>query len=278
MKAKNSIPFLLVVDGDGELTQGLVRHFLQSHLGAIGATTLREASRVLADHFINLMVLNTAVQEESGIEFLERLQRNGQHVPTIFIADRHSQTDRLRALEVGDDILQKPLHVRELVARVYAVLRRAETSRDWHLTENATLHDEPFEFAGATVHPRDLRVSFPGGKIEVVGKKELGLMAVFSSTPGVILARKDVIHRVWGLYANIRSRSLDQYVVRIRHLFRSNGCSAIDALRTVHGIGYLYVGEREVSARPPVLLEEHGARGSRRERKKEGHPLLVGNS
>ncbi|MDR2030156.1 MAG: response regulator transcription factor [Puniceicoccales bacterium] len=277
MKAKNSIPFLLVVDGDSELTQGLVRHFLQFQLGAVGASTLREASRVLADHFINLMVLNTTVQEDSGIDFLERLQHNGQYVPTIFIADRHSQTDRLRALEVGDDILQKPLHVRELVARIYAVLRRAETSRDWHLTENATLRDEPFGFAGAVVYPKDLKVVFPGGKVEVVGKKELGLMAVFASTPGVILARKDVIHRVWGLYANIRSRSLDQYVVRIRHLFRSNGCSAIDFLRTVHGIGYLYVGDRAMESRPTGRSHSYEPRQHHRERTSVEHPQLVGS-
>jgi DNA-binding response OmpR family regulator len=85
-----------------------------------------------------------------------------------------------------------------------------------------------------------MRVVFPDGTEEVVGKKEVGLMSVFAVSPGVILSRKDIIHRVWGLHANIRSRSLDQYVVRIRHLFRRNGrCSSIDFLRTVHGIGYL---------------------------------------
>ncbi|MDR3316558.1 MAG: response regulator transcription factor [Puniceicoccales bacterium] len=227
------------MDGDVELTKGIVRHFLESNFGAVGASSLHEANRILADHFVNLLVLNTNIQGYSGFEFLEQLQHNGQHIPAIFIADRHSQADRLHALAIGDDILQKPIPVRELVARVHAILRRSETSRDWHLTENTTLNDVPFEFCGAVIYPKGLRVVFSDGSEERVGKKEVGLMSVFSATPGIILSRKDIIHRVWGLHANIRSRSLDQYVVRIRQLFRRNGCATIDFLRTVHGIGYL---------------------------------------
>jgi two-component system alkaline phosphatase synthesis response regulator PhoP len=205
--------------------------------------TLREASRFLADNFVNLLVLNTNIQENSGIEFLEQLQGNGYHVPTIFITDRNSQADRLRALAVGDDIMQKPLPVKELLARVHAILRRASTSRDWHLTENATLNDEPFEFCEAVVDSREMRVVFPGGKVEMVGKKEVGLMRALASAAGTIFSRKDIIHRVWGRHANIRSRSLDQYIVRIRHLFRHNCFPINDYLRTIHGIGYLYLGK-----------------------------------
>ncbi|MDR0340003.1 MAG: response regulator transcription factor [Puniceicoccales bacterium] len=254
MKDSKLAPFVLVIDGDEELMQGVVRHFLDADLGAAGASSLREASRILADHFVNLLVLNMSVQGHSGLEFLEQLQRNGQHVPTIFIADRYSQTDRLQALEIGDDIMQKPIPVRELLARVRAVLRRAETARDWHLAENVTLNDSPFPFCGATVHPRDMRVAFPNGTLAPVGKKEVGLMAAFAATEGLILSRKDIIHRVWGLHANIRSRSLDQYVVRIRHLFRRNGCDAIDALKTVHGIGYLC----QPKEGPEMANEGHG--------------------
>lgn len=260
MKDSKLAPFVLVIDGDEELMQGIVRHFLDSDLGAFGASSLREANRILADHFVNLLILNLDVQGHSGVEYLTQLQRNGQHIPTIFIADRHSQADRLQALELGDDVMQKPLLVKELVARVRAVLRRAETARDWHLTENVTLHDSPFDFCGAGVHPNDLKVFFSDGRIEGVGKKEVGLMAAFSAAKGIILSRKDIIHRVWGLHANIRSRSLDQYVVRIRHLFRRNGCTAINSLRTIHGVGYLCMpegaDEEEVEIKRKEILAE----------------------
>jgi two-component system alkaline phosphatase synthesis response regulator PhoP len=239
MTDRTVAPLVLVVDDDCEFARGIVRHFLSANVGAVCASSLREANRILIDHFVNILIINISVNGSSGFTFLEQLHSNDRHIPAIFMADRHSQADRLRALSIGDDIMQKPLHVRELVARVHAILRRAETARDWHLTENATLNDRPFEFCSAIVYPNDLRIVFPDGTMESIGKKEVGLMSVFSAAPGTILSRKDIIHRVWGLHANIRSRSLDQYVVRIRHLFRRNGCVMIDSLRTVHGVGYL---------------------------------------
>jgi two-component system alkaline phosphatase synthesis response regulator PhoP len=217
----------------------MVNCFVDSNFAAVGASTFREINRVLADHFVSLLILNTDLCGHSGVEFARQLQRNGNHVPVIFITDRHSQIDRISALEVGDDLVQKPIIVKELVARARAVLRRSATSRDWHITENVTLNDEPFMFCGAKIYPKDLRISFPNGNDIYVGRKEIGLMAAFASTDGAILSRRDIIHRVWGLHADIRSRSLDQYVVRIRYLFRRNGCPSIDLLRTIHGVGYL---------------------------------------
>ncbi|MDR1435726.1 MAG: response regulator transcription factor [Puniceicoccales bacterium] len=269
MKDNKSAPFVLVVDGDDELTQGIVRHFVDSDFAAVGASTAREANRILADHFVNLLILNMSMRGNSGIEFLERLQQNGLHIPAIFIADRHSQVDRIRALEIGDDIMQKPIVIKELVARARAVLRRAETSRDWHLTENVTLNDKPFPFCGATVYPKDLRVAFPNGTVADVGRKEVGLMAAFASTGDVILSRKDIIHRVWGLHANIRSRSLDQYVVRIRQLFRKNGCEDISFLRTIHCVGYLYTPSTDCDGGSSAHCRGDIARTQRRQQRRE---------
>ncbi|MDR1436289.1 MAG: response regulator [Puniceicoccales bacterium] len=246
VKDSKLTPFVLVADDDLDLANGVAKYFCDANFGACAVRTLGEASRILADHFVNLLVLNVSIQGHSSVEFLGQLQRNGQHVPTIFLTAKNSQPERLGALSVGDDIMQKPLVLNELVARARAVLRRAATARDWHLTENVTLNDSPFHFCGATVHPRDMKVVFPCGDAVPVGKKEVGLMAVFSAaTGGKIVSRKDIIHSVWGLHANIRSRSLDQYVVRIRHLFRNNGCGGIDSLRTIHGIGFLCVTDEE---------------------------------
>jgi DNA-binding response OmpR family regulator len=72
-----------------------------------------------------------------------------------------------------------------------------------------------------------------------IGRKELGIIAHLHANRGTVLPRKALIHAVWGLHANGTSRSLDQYVVKVRELFRSHGL-ALDGFRTVHGIGYIF--------------------------------------
>jgi two-component system alkaline phosphatase synthesis response regulator PhoP len=239
VRDKKIAPFAVIADGDEEFVSGILSYLHEYEMAAVGASTFREVSRILADHFVSLLVVNVAVGGHSGIDYVEQLQRNGNHMPVIFIADRYSQSDRIRALEIGDDIVQKPIVLKELVARIGAVIRRSATSRDWHVTENVTLNDDPFSFCGATVYPMDFRVKFPCGDSAQVGRKEMGLMAALAAAGGAIISRRDIIHRVWGLQADIRSRSLDQYVVRIRSLFRANGCPAIESLRTIHGVGYM---------------------------------------
>lgn len=253
MNEKEISPLILVVDDDTDLVQALTRQLGTFRLDAMGCNNLREAGQLLASRFVNLLLINFEVGGESGIDFLQRLHRNLQFIPAIFLANQTSCGDRLKALELGDDVIQKPIYLRELVARIRAILRRAETSRDWHLTENATLNDEVFSFCGARVNPRDMMITFPDGQQALTGKKELGLMLFFARNPDTILSRKDVIHRIWGLYANLMSRSLDQYIVRIRQLFRTHGFSTTDRLKTIHGVGYRYASCPESRSADVIL-------------------------
>ncbi|MGY8694507.1 MAG: helix-turn-helix domain-containing protein, partial [Verrucomicrobiia bacterium] len=70
-------------------------------------------------------------------------------------------------------------------------------------------------------------------------RKEIGILAYFQHTPATIITRKNLIHSVWGIHADIRSRSLDQYIVKIRDLFKRKSVP-LDNLKTIHGIGYQY--------------------------------------
>jgi two-component system alkaline phosphatase synthesis response regulator PhoP len=218
----------------------MVNHFASSNFSAVGASTISDVGRILDEHFVDLLVSNISISGHSVVDFIERRQRRGSHVPVVFMADTYSQIDRVRALEVGDDIVQKPVAIKELIARARAVLRRFATAKCWSIAKNIKLANEPFQFCGATVSPKDSTVAFPNGNVIEVGRKEIGLMAMFAAADGAVVSRKDIIVNVWGLHADIQSRSLDQYIVRIRRLFHKNGCFAIDLLRTIHGVGYLF--------------------------------------
>jgi DNA-binding response OmpR family regulator len=139
----------------------------------------------------------------------------------------------------GDDYITKPFGFPELIARIRAVLRRAETLKDDNITQNATITDKPFEFCDAEVNPQRLEISFPDGEIESIGRKELGIFVYLAEHPNAVLTRKNLIHSVWGIHADVRSRSLDQYIVKIRELYKRHDLT-LDAFRTVHGVGYIY--------------------------------------
>ncbi|MDR2677049.1 MAG: response regulator transcription factor [Puniceicoccales bacterium] len=241
MRTYMCTPLVLIIDSDNETMDAIVKYFQTVGLKTDSVRTFREANHYLAKTFVNILIVNKTVHGESGLEFLENLRRGGQTVPAVFLLDQPSQSERLHALEYGDDVLEKPIHVRELAARVHAILRRASTCRDWNLTENATLRDAPFYFCGARVEPATLSIVFANGQRAAVGKREIGLMSFFVSTQNVIVSRKDIIHSIWGLHANLQSRSLDQYVVRIRQIFQRNGFSTAEWLRTIHSVGYMYM-------------------------------------
>jgi DNA-binding response OmpR family regulator len=108
------------------------------------------------------------------------------------------------------------------------------------VAENVTLKDGDFSFCGAKVSPRRMMIFFANGGRNRLGGKELGLMNFFESRAGQIVPRREVINAVWGPSGNSRSRSLDQYIVRIRKLFRHNGQREIEWLETLHGLGFRY--------------------------------------
>ena len=91
----------------------------------------------------------------------------------------------------------------------------------------------------ARITPDRLEISFPKGATEKLGRKELGILAYLNAHPGHVITRQALIHSVWGVHADVRSRSLDQYVVKVRELFSAHGLD-LTAFRTVHGIGYIF--------------------------------------
>jgi DNA-binding response OmpR family regulator len=152
-----------------------------------------------------------------------------------------SDLSKLKALDMGgDDYITKPFSYAELVARINAVLRRAESNSDQNLTKNVKISDEPFDFCGAHISPSRLEITFPKSNVTSnLGRKELGILAYLNAHQGEVITRKALIHSVWGIHADIRSRSLDQYVVKVRDLFSDHGLD-LQTFRTVHGIGYIF--------------------------------------
>ncbi len=235
-----SKPLIVIVEDEKELA-GLV----SDRLEAAGMNTLvchdaAHAFRFLTKNFANLILLDLGLPDRDGFSLVEELKNKGVEVPTIFVTGSSSEVDIVKGLSMGgDDYITKPFSFPELVARIQAVLRRAETVSDNKITRNASVAEEPFEFCGAKINPQRLEVIFPNEKVGKLGRKDLGILTYLANNKGVVLTRKSLIHSVWGIHADVRSRSLDQYIVKIRDTFSQNGCD-LRPFNTIHGIGYIY--------------------------------------
>lgn len=233
-------PLILVVEDEDELAKLIAVHLEDAGMQTQLCNRAAHALRFLKRNFANLMLLDINLPDQSGFALLEDLRRSDITVPTIFLTGNALEVNKVRGLELGgDDYITKPFGYAELVARIRAVLRRAESKDDLKLTKNTSVSDEPFDFCGANINPVRLEITFPGGVIEKLGRKELGIIAYLQQHTGTVITRKALIHSVWGVHADVKSRSLDQYIVKIRNLYASRGLN-LDAFRTVHGIGYIF--------------------------------------
>lgn len=241
-------PLIVIVEDERSLAASLHHQLEEAGFAAQtfhkGATALK----FIEENHVHLVLLDPTLPDLDGHTVLERIRQAGNPSAVIFLSGVKSPAAVVKALEAGaDDYIGKPHYPEELVARIHAVLRRSETAGDSRLTRNADLATSVFHFNGAEVHPERLELVFGPGKRRKLGRKEIGILYHLHANPGVIISRNSLIHAVWGVHANVRSRSLDQYIAKIREAFQQLG-RGLECFRTIHGIGYWYEPASEAKA------------------------------
>jgi DNA-binding response OmpR family regulator len=212
---------LLVEDEDS--IASLVRSYLERDgFNVVRASNGAEAIEELARRPVRVVLLDVGLPDMDGFDVCT-LMRSGSRVPILMLTARDEEPDRITGLEVGaDDYVTKPFSPRELLARVKAVLRRAET---WS--------DEP-ELAWADVVLRpEARVTLVAGEAVELTGKEFDLLAFMLSHPDSAITREQLLDRVWGLTYPGGTRTVDVHVAQLRRkLGRPN------LIRTLRGSGY----------------------------------------
>jgi DNA-binding response OmpR family regulator len=233
-------PLIVVVEDEVELSKIIAQHLEEAGMNVQVYPRSAPALRFLQHNFANLLLLDVNLPDGSGFELMKQLKEHDITTPVIFLTANTHDEAKIQGLNMGgDDYITKPFSYNELIARIRAVLRRTESHTDFNVTKNLRTTDEPFELLGAKVHPERLEIEFPNGTVFKTGRKELGILAYLHTHRNVVITRKELIHSVWGIHADIRSRSLDQYIVKVRAAFAKHGLS-LDCFKTVHGIGYIF--------------------------------------
>ena len=222
---------VLIVEDDPDIAEGL-RYNLEregletrvAHTGEQGLQFALDAKRPPA-----LVVLDLMLPGMSGTELCRRLRREPatRRTPIIMLTARTSEADRVAGLDLGaDDYISKPFSVREVLARVRAVLRRTD--------ETAAARYEDSRLA---INFEDMRVACEGEQVRLT-RKEFSLLATLVRAAGRVATRQHLLDDVWGYEYYGDTRTLDVHIRRLRQKLGACGAS----IETVVGVGYRFVG------------------------------------
>ncbi len=179
-----------------------------------------------------LIILDLMLPGMNGIELCRRLRREPQtkKIPIIMLTAKTSESDKIVGLETGaDDYITKPFSVKELLARIRAVLRRSES-----------LEVRKYEDEKLVIDFEDMRVFCCGKEIKLT-RKEFALLANLVKNTGRVATRQNLLDNVWGYSYFGDTRTLDVHIRRLRQ--KLEDCS--DCIETVVGVGYRFVGNKK---------------------------------
>lgn len=222
-------PVILVIEDDAAVRQGVVDALSFSGYEVIAAADGREGMERALKASYQLLLLDLVLPHYSGFEVLEALRKERPGQPVIILSARGEEADRVKGLTMGaDDYVVKPFSVRELLARVDAVLRR---SSEREVGEN------DFDFDGGRVDFSRREINIEGGGRKELSERESDLLRYLISNKGRAVAREELLQQVWRIDPkNIETRTIDMHVAHLREKLGENGQ---DVVVTVRGKGYM---------------------------------------
>ena len=226
-------PHILIVDDHRDIRDA-VRAYLERN--GFRATAVGDASQMnekLAIGDFDLIVLDVMMPGEDGLSVCRRLSAEGS-TPILMLTALGEETDRIIGLEVGaDDYLPKPFNPRELLARIRAILRRAE--KQPRLAAATT--GEKFRFAGWTLDTDTRRLAAADGREEVLTTADFRLLTTLLARPRFVLSREQLLDATTGRSAHVFDRTIDNQVSRLRRKIERDPSSP-EIIITVRGGGY----------------------------------------
>ena len=223
---------ILIVEDEPKMVAGLRDNFEYEGYTVITALDGVEGLQRALDESPDLVVLDVMMPRMSGLEVCKQLRAKRGSIPIIMLTARGQEVDKVVGLELGaDDYVTKPFSIRELLARVKAVLRRTAA-----LPKDMDRHS----FADVEVDLKRCRVLKSGKAIDV-SSKEFELLKYFICHSGEVLSRDRLLEEVWGYDNYPTTRTVDTHLVRLRQKLEPDP-EQPQYFLTVHGTGYRFVG------------------------------------
>jgi len=224
---------ILVVEDDAAIRRGIVDALEFAGYGVLQAGTGSAAEELVTTATFDLALLDLVLPGKSGLDILRQLRESQPTLPAIVLTAKGSESDRIRGLRLGaDDYVTKPFSIRELLARIEAVLRRSPERP--HTLQTIKLPD-----GLADLERREIR--FDNGATTDLTEREVDLLLYLASNANRAVARDELLTRIWHIKPQkVETRTIDMHIARLRDKLRTDP-SQPDIIQTVRGKGYRFV-------------------------------------
>jgi DNA-binding response OmpR family regulator len=224
---------ILVIEDEPQLARLVEMHLSDAGCRVEVALTGAEGLSQVSKRRFDLMVLDLMLPDMDGLDVCRELRTQRNYTPILILTARSGEVDRVLGLELGaDDYLTKPFSVRELVARVKAILRRID-----RMAEEKE-ESEPLEFEGLRIDREKRRVLIRGDGVQLTAK-EYDLLLQFARNPGRVYTRSQLLDLVWGYGEGTYEHTVNSHINRLRAKIE-NDPSQPRFIRTVWGVGYRF--------------------------------------
>jgi DNA-binding response OmpR family regulator len=236
MKQKHKI---LVVEDDEALMLGLVENLRYAGYETESTSNGDEALTLALERKPDLILLDIMLPGKSGYEVCRSLRERGVNVPVVMLTARQDEFDKLHGFEVGaDDYITKPFSVKELLARINAVLRRAEGMKSG--PRRYSFGDCMLDLDARVLLRKQTSVDGKDEWKEIkLTRTEFELLAYFCKNDGRVISREEAMNEVWGLEYYGTQRSVDTFVAGLRAKIEKDPSNPVHIL-TAYGVGYKF--------------------------------------
>ncbi len=213
----------------------MLRYALEKYeYQVIEAESAKQAREILMTRRPDLLVVDWMMPSESGVEFIRRLRQDEvwSDMPTMMLTARVEEMDKVKGLESGaDDYMTKPVAIKEFIARIRALLRRASPHQS----------DELIELVGIKLNLATRQCQIDGRNCQV-GGAEFNLLKFFISHKNKVYSRSQLLDFVWGQGVYLEERTVDVHMLRLRKILKP--CGKDKHFITVRGMGYMFSDEQ----------------------------------
>lgn len=226
---------ILVIEDDVAIRQGIVDALAYEGYTTCEAGTATRGREMALGVACDLILLDLILPGGDGLEILREVRQARPTLPVVILTARGAEDDRVKGLQLGaDDYVVKPFSVKELLARVAAVLRRSP---------ERPLDVSRLKIPGGIADLARREARFDDGQREELSEREIELLRYLAQNAGRAISRDEILSRVWGLDpSGIETRTIDMHVARLRDKLRDNG-EQPHVLLTVRGKGYMVAAE-----------------------------------